>query len=423
MKPSVISIVLGGGRGSRLYPLTDKRSKPAVPIAGKYRLVDIPISNCLNSGFNRILVLTQFNSASLNSHIKNTYHFDIFSKGFVNILAAEQSTENENWFQGTADAVRQSMRHLDKYDYEYILILSGDQLYQMDFREMIDFHIENGGDITIATIPVEAKDATGFGILKSDEENQITSFIEKPAAELLQDWKSEVPEEEKSQGKEYLASMGIYVFGKGILKKMFGEDPGDDFGKELIPNAINNGYKTLSYQYNGYWTDIGTIGSFFEANMDLTNEVPKFNMFSSSPIYTRPRMLPPSKINGSFVNKAVFGDGSIIMADKIEHTLVGNRTRIDKGSTVIRSYIMGADYYETIEDILENEKKSIPSIGIGKFCYIENAILDKNCHIGNNVRIIGSKHHPDGDFETYSIKDGIVVIKKDAIIKDGTVIP
>ena len=423
MKPSVISIVLGGGRGSRLYPLTDKRSKPAVPIAGKYRLVDIPISNCLNSGFNRILVLTQFNSASLNSHIKNTYHFDIFSKGFVDILAAEQSTENENWFQGTADAVRQSMRHLDKYDYEYILILSGDQLYQMDFREMIDFHIENGGDITIATIPVEAKDATGFGILKSDEENQITSFIEKPAAELLQDWKSEVPEEEKNQGKEYLASMGIYVFGKGILKKMFGEDPGDDFGKELIPNAINNGYKTLSYQYNGYWTDIGTIGSFFEANMDLTNEVPKFNMFSSSPIYTRPRMLPPSKINGSFVNKAVFGDGSIIMADKIEHTLVGNRTRIDKGSTVIRSYIMGADYYQTIEDILENEKKSIPSIGIGKFCYIENAILDKNCHIGNNVRIIGSKHHPDGDFETYSIKDGIVVIKKDAIIKDGTVIP
>ena len=423
MKPSVISIVLGGGRGSRLYPLTDKRSKPAVPIAGKYRLVDIPISNCLNSGFNRILVLTQFNSASLNSHIKNAYNFDIFSKGFVDILAAEQSTENENWFQGTADAVRQSMRHLDKYDYEYILILSGDQLYQMDFREMIDFHIENGGDITIATIPVEAKDATGFGILKSDEENQITSFIEKPAAELLQDWKSEVPEEEKNQGKEYLASMGIYVFGKGILKKMFGEDPGDDFGKELIPNAINNGYKTLSYQYNGYWTDIGTIGSFFEANMDLTNEVPKFNMFSSSPIYTRPRMLPPSKINGSFVNKAVFGDGSIIMADKIEHTLVGNRTRIDKGSTVIRSYIMGADYYETIEDILENEKKSIPSIGIGKFCYIENAILDKNCHIGNNVRIIGSKHHPDGDFETYSIKDGIVVIKKDAIIKDGTVIP
>lgn len=423
MKPSVISIVLGGGRGSRLFPLTDKRSKPAVPIAGKYRLVDIPISNCLNSGFNRILVLTQFNSASLNSHIKNTYHFDIFSKGFVDILAAEQSTDNENWYQGTADAVRQSMRHLEKYDYDYILILSGDQLYHMDFKEMIDFHVQSGGDITIATIPVNANDATGFGILKSNDENQIVSFIEKPSSDLLPEWSSDVSDEMKNSGREYLASMGIYVFNKKVLKKMFDEDPGDDFGKELIPNAIDKGYKTLSYQYDGYWTDIGTIGSFFEANMDLTNEVPKFNMFSSSPIYTRARMLPPSKINGSFVNKAVFGDGSIIMADKIEHTLVGIRTRIDKGSTVIRSYIMGADYYETIEDILENERQGIPSIGVGKFCYIENAILDKNCHIGNNVRIIGNKHHPDGDFDTYSIKDGIVVIKKDAVIKDGTVIP
>lgn len=423
MKPSVISIVLGGGRGSRLFPLTDKRSKPAVPIAGKYRLVDIPISNCLNSGFNRILVLTQFNSASLNSHIKNTYHFDIFSKGFVDILAAEQSIDNENWYQGTADAVRQSMRHLEKYDYDYILILSGDQLYHMDFRKMIDFHVQSGGDITIATIPVNANDATGFGILKSNDENQIVSFIEKPSSDLLPEWSSDVSDEMRNAGREYLASMGIYVFNKNVLKRMFDEDPGDDFGKELIPNAIDKGYKTLSYQYDGYWTDIGTIGSFFEANMDLTNEVPKFNMFSSSPIYTRARMLPPSKINGSFVNKAVFGDGSIIMADKIEHTLVGIRTRIDKGSTVIRSYIMGADYYETIEDILENERQGIPSIGVGKFCYIENAILDKNCHIGNNVRIIGNKHHPDGDFDTYSIKDGIVVIKKDAVIKDGTVIP
>ena len=423
MKPSVISIVLGGGRGSRLFPLTDKRSKPAVPIAGKYRLVDIPISNCLNSGFNRIMVLTQFNSASLNSHIKNTYHFDIFSKGFVDILAAEQSTDNENWYQGTADAVRQSMRHLDKYDYDYILILSGDQLYQMDFKEMLDFHIENGGDITIATIPVNSKDATGFGILKANDENQITSFVEKPSADVLPDWTSEVSDDMKQQGRDYLASMGIYVFNKKVLRKMFEEDKGDDFGKDLIPNAINNGYNTLSYQYEGYWTDIGTIGSFFEANMDLTNELPKFNMFSNSPIYTRPRMLPPSKINGSFVNKAIFADGCIIMADKIEHSLIGNRTRIEKGSTVIRSYIMGADYYQNPEDMAENDAKGIPNIGVGKFCYIENAILDKNCHIGNNVRIIGSKHLPDGDFKTHSIKDGIIVVKKDAIIKDGTVIP
>lgn len=423
MKPNVISIVLGGGRGTRLFPLTENRSKPAVPIAGKYRLVDIPISNCLNSGLNKILVLTQFNSASLNSHIKNTYHFDIFSKGFVDILAAEQSTENENWYQGTADAVRQSMRHLEKYDYDYILILSGDQLYQMDFREMIDFHMASKADLSIATIPVNGRDAPGFGILKSNDENQITSFIEKPSAEQLKDWKSEVNDEMKTQGREYLASMGIYIFGKKVLEKIFREDAGDDFGKDLIPNAINNNYKTMSFQYNGYWTDIGTIGSFYEANMDLTNELPKFNMFSSQPIYTRPRMLPPSKINGSFVNKAVFGDGCIIMADKIEHSLIGNRTRIDKGSTVIRSYIMGADYYESTDTMEDNAAHDMPNIGIGKFCYIENAILDKNCHIGNNVRIIGSKILADGDFDTYSIKDGIVVIKKDAVIKDNTVIP
>lgn len=422
MKSNVISIVLGGGRGTRLFPLTEKRSKPAVPIAGKYRLVDIPISNCLNSGFNKIMVLTQFNSASLNSHIKNTYHFDIFSRGFVDILAAEQSTENENWYQGTADAVRQSMRHLDKYDCEYVLILSGDQLYQMDFREMMEFHIASGADLSIATIPVNERDASGFGILKSDEGHQITSFIEKPSQEVLKDWKSEVGEEMKMQGRAYLASMGIYIFGRKVLEKIFSEDPGDDFGKDLIPNAIKNGYKTMSFQYSGYWTDIGTIGSFYEANMDLTSELPKFNMFSNMPIYTRPRMLPPSKINGSFVNKAVFGDGCIIMADKIEHSLIGIRTRIDKGSTVIRSYIMGADYYESLDSRSENESRGRPNLGIGKFCYIENAIIDKNCHIGDNVRIIGHALLPDGDFDSYSVKDGIVVIKKDAVIPDGTVI-
>lgn len=422
MKASVISIVLGGGRGSRLFPLTDKRSKPAVPIAGKYRLVDIPISNCLNSGYNRILVLTQFNSASLNSHIKNTYHFDIFSKGFVDILAAEQNAENENWYQGTADAVRQSMKHLDKYDYDYILILSGDQLYQMDFRDMIDFHRKNEGDITIATIPVNAKDATGFGILKSDDSGKITSFVEKPSSDVLGDWKSDVSEESKRYGKEYLASMGIYVFNKNVLKKMFEEEKGDDFGKELIPGAIGK-YNTLSFQYDGYWTDIGTIDSFFDANLDLTEDLPKFNLFGTTPIYTRPRMLPPSKINGSFVSKAIFADGCIIMADKVERSIIGNRTRIDKGSTVVNSYIMGADYYQSTETIVENESKGIPNIGVGKYCYIEKAILDKNCKIGNNVRIIGGKHLPDGEFDTYCVKDGIVVIKKDATIKDGTHIP
>ena len=422
MKPSVISIVLGGGRGTRLFPLTYSRSKPAVPIAGKYRLVDIPISNCLNSGYNRIMVLTQFNYASLNSHIKNSYHFDIFSKGFVDILAAEQSTENENWYQGTADAVRQSMRHLDKYDYDYILILSGDQLYQMDFREMIDFHCKNEGDITIATIPVNSHDAPGFGILKSDDEGNITSFIEKPSTDLLPDWKSEVSEKSKSEGKEYLASMGIYVFSKNVLKKMFAEDPGDDFGGELIPNGIGT-YKTLSFQYDGYWTDIGTIQSFFDANLDLTRDFPKFNLFTKAPVYTRARMLPPSKILGSYVSKAIFGDGCIVMADKIENSIVGNRSRIDRGSTLMNTYMMGADYYQDTNEIVSNDSVGKPNLGVGKYCYIERAILDKNCSIGDNVRIIGGKHLPDGDYETHSIKDGIVVVKKNAQIAPGTHIP
>jgi len=422
MKPNVISIVLGGGRGSRLSPLTDSRSKPAVPIAGKYRLVDIPISNCLNSGYNKILVLTQFNSASLNSHIKNSYHFDIFSRGFVDILAAEQNVGNDQWYQGTADAVRQSMKHLDKYEYDYILILSGDQLYQMNFRELIDFHCENEGDITIATIPVNSKDATGFGILKSDDDGNITSFVEKPSHEELIDWKSEVSDKSKSEGKEYLASMGIYVFSKEVLKKMFAEDPGDDFGGELIPNGIGK-YKTLSFQYDGYWTDIGTIQSFFDANLDLTRDFPKFNLFSNAPIYTRARMLPPSKILGSYVSKAIFGDGCIIMADKIENSLVGNRSRVDKGSTLMNTYMMGADFYQDTKEIIRNDEKGVPNLGVGKYCYIESAILDKNCNIGDNVRIIGGKHHADGDYDNYSIKDGIVVVRKNAVIPAGTIIP
>lgn len=422
MTRNVISVVLGGGRGTRLFPLTYSRSKPAVPIAGKYRLVDIPISNCLNSGLNRILVLTQFNSASLNSHIKNSYHFDIFSKGFVDILAAEQNAENEQWYQGTADAVRQSMKHLEKYDYDYILILSGDQLYQMDFRELIDFHCQNKSDITIATIPVTAKDATGFGILKSDEQNQITSFVEKPNSGELENWRSEVSDKSKAKGKEFLASMGIYVFNKSVLKKMFDEDKGDDFGGELIPNGIGK-YKTLSFQYDGYWTDIGTIESFFNANIELCGDMPEFNLFSSCPIYTRARMLPPSKVNGSHVSKTIFGEGCIVMAEKIENSIIGNRSRIDKGSTIVSSYIMGADYYEDIKVIAANEKSNVPHMGVGKNCYIEKAILDKNCAIGDNVKIVGGKHLADADRDTHSIKDGIVVVKKGAVIPAGSQIP
>ncbi|WP_336834552.1 glucose-1-phosphate adenylyltransferase [Sphingobacterium siyangense] len=418
---NVVAIVLGGGRGSRLYPLTDQRSKPAVPIAGKYRLVDIPISNCLNSGFNKIFVLTQFNSSSLNSHIKNTYNFSIFSKGFVDILAAEQTNDGDKWFEGTADAVRRSFRKLASFDYDYVLILSGDQLYQMDFDALVDFHVENEGDLTIATIPVNAKDATGFGILKSDEKNHITSFIEKPNSEQLVDWSSEVSDHLKGEGREYLASMGIYVFSKGVLKRMLEENRGMDFGKEIIPDAIDTN-RVLSYQFEGYWTDIGTIGSFYEANIGLTDNIPAFNLFDKNTVFTRPRMLPPSKISGTTLINSVISDGCIIQADKIDRSVVGVRSRIGTGSVVRGTYMMGSDYYEDLVDMEDAKRKNIPVVGVGERCYIENAILDKNCRIGNDVRINGGPHLLNVNHATYTICDGIVVIKKNAVIPNGTTI-
>jgi glucose-1-phosphate adenylyltransferase len=414
----VVTIILGGGKGTRLNPLTETRSKPAVPIAGKYRLVDIPISNCLHSSLNRIFVLTQYNSASLNTHIKNTYHFDVFSKGFVDILAAEQTNEGDKWFQGTADAVRRVRRHLEAHEYEYILILSGDQLYQMDFEKLIKFHEENKAQITLATIPVNAKDATSFGILKADSESNITSFIEKPNPELLADWKSDVGQEMEAQGRRYLASMGIYVFNKGILNEMLQNNIGMDFGKELIPDAIGN-YKVSSFQFEGYWTDIGSIDSFFEANIGLTDDIPQFNLFNKQPIYTRPRMLPPSKFSGVSLDRVIVSDGCIVHADKIERSLIGVRSRVGKGTVIRNTYMMGSDFYQTIEEMNSNPNAVM---GVGERCYIENAILDKNCCIGNDVRIMGGNHLEDGDFDTYTVKEGIVVVKKKARIKEGTVI-
>lgn len=414
----VVTIILGGGKGTRLNPLTETRSKPAVPIAGKYRLVDIPISNCLHSNFNRIFVLTQYNSASLNSHIKNTYNFDVFSKGFVDILAAEQTNEGDKWYQGTADAVRRVRRHLEVHDYEYILILSGDQLYQMDLDALIRSHEESGSSITLATIPVNAKDATSFGILKADEENNITSFIEKPNADLLPDWSSEVGPEMEKAGRVYLASMGIYVFSKGILAQMLEENSGMDFGKELIPDAIGK-YKVSSYQFEGYWTDIGNIDSFFEANIGLTDDIPLFDLFNKQAIYTRPRMLPPSKFAGTSLDRVIVSDGCIVLADKIERSIIGVRSRVGRGTVIRNTYMMGSDYYQTMEEMLANPEGVM---GVGERCYIENAILDKNCCIGDNVRIVGGKDLEDGDYKTHTVKDGIVVIKKSAYLKDGTVI-
>jgi glucose-1-phosphate adenylyltransferase len=412
----VLAIILGGGQGSRLHPLTESRSKPAVPIAGKYRLVDIPISNCINSNIKQMYVLTQFNSASLNRHIKNTYHFSFFSSAFVDVLAAEQTPSNKGWFQGTADAVRQSMHHFLRHDFDYFLILSGDQLYQMDFEEMINAHKKAKASISIATIPVTAKDATSFGILKANDKNRITSFIEKPAAELLPDWVSDVSDEMKNEGRNYLASMGIYVFNRDLLVKLMENPNTNDFGKEILPQAIDE-HLTLSYQYEGYWTDIGNIDSFFEANLGLTDDFPKFDLYSlGKRIYTHARMLPTTKISGTILDKTVIADGCIINAGKIEHSVIGVRSRIDKETTVINTYMMGSDYYQALNDIFN---PNIPSMGIGARCFIKNAILDKNCSIGDDVRINGGKHLADMETDAYAIRDGIVVIKKGAYIPNG----
>ena len=415
----VLSIILGGGQGSRLYPLTADRSKPAVPIAGKYRLVDIPISNCINSGIKRMYVLTQFNSASLNQHIKNTYHFSFFSEAFVDVLAAEQTMQSDKWFQGTADAVRQSMHHFLQNDFKYALILSGDQLYNMDFKDMIKKHEESNAKISIATYPVNAKDATSFGILKTDAKNTITSFIEKPAAKLLPDWTSEVSDEMKKENRNYLASMGIYIFNRDLLVELMANPDTIDFGKEIIPQAISD-HKTVSYPYEGYWTDIGNIDSFFEANIGLTDDVPKFNLYDENRVYTRARILPTSKISGTLLNKAVIADGCIILAAKIEKCVIGIRSRVGKESTVLNTYMMGNDFYESLAEIEKNNIENL--VGIGDRCYINNCIIDKNVRVGDDVRINGGKHLKDTETKTYLIKDGIVVLKKGATIPKGTVI-
>jgi len=424
MSKKVLAVILGGGAGTRLYPLTASRSKPAVPIAGKYRLVDIPISNCLNSGIDRMFVLTQFNSASLNRHIKNTYHFSAFSSAFVDILAAEQTPDNPTWYQGTADAVRQCLRHLGPFESDYILILSGDQLYQMNFMDMLNNHIQQKAEITIATIPVADREASEFGILKKDDKGFITSFIEKPKKEVLKDWTSDTGPTMQGQGRNYLASMGIYIFNRQLLQDLLQNEyvEATDFGKEILPQSINK-YKVASYQHEGYWTDIGNIYSFFEANLGLTKEIPDFNLFdNNNAIYTRARMLPPAKISGTTLEKTIIAEGCIINASRIESSVIGIRTRIGIGTTIVSSYLMGIDYYETIDEIRHDKEHGLPSVGIGDRCYIRNCIVDKNCRIGDDVRINGGPHLENTDHSLYTVKDGIVVVKKGAVIPNGFVI-
>ncbi|WP_299222488.1 glucose-1-phosphate adenylyltransferase [uncultured Aquimarina sp.] len=412
----VLAIILGGGQGTRLAPLTESRSKPAVSIAGKYRLVDIPITNCIHSDIKRMFVLTQFNSASLNSHIKNTYIFSSFSQAFVDVLAAEQTPDNKTWFQGTADAVRQSMHHFLNHDFEYALILSGDQLYQMDLNHMIEAHIEKGADISIATLPVNPKDATDFGILKTDENDFISSFIEKPSSDKLPGWESEVSDEMKSENREYLASMGIYIFNRQLLVDLLSDPSRIDFGKEIIPQSIET-HKVLAYQYEGYWTDIGTISSFFEANIELANDIPKFDLFDNDrSILTRPRILPPSKISGSFLNKTMIAEGCLIQAKEIEQSVIGIRSRIGKDTVIKNTYMIGSDRYQDLDELEIDVKESRPYIGVGERCVINNAIIDKDCRIGNDVIINGGPHLEDAKDDRYVIKDGIVVIRKGAVI-------
>lgn len=420
---STIAVILGGGRGTRLFPLTDHRSKPAVPVGGKYRLVDIPISNCLNSNIRRIYVLTQFNSASLNRHIKNTYNFDVFSSGFVDILAAEQTPDNTGWFQGTADAVRQSVHHMENHEHDHVLILSGDQLYQMDYRDLLNRHKENDADLTVATIPVNERDATGFGIMKTNADGIIEDFVEKPSADELEKWKSEVPEPYKSEGKEYLASMGIYIFNREVLKKLFDDNPdATDFGKELIPKCVEENQKVCSYEFGGYWTDIGTIESFFEANLSLADTVPDFNLYDNENfVYTRARLLPASKLMGTTLEHALMAEGCIIEASRIVRSVVGIRSRIGKGTTIEYSIVMGNDIFQDRSRI-ENAKPDNPAMGIGQRCYISNCIIDKNVCIGNDVRIVGGKHLEDGDFKYHYVRDGIIIVKKGTVIPDGTII-
>jgi len=413
-----ICLILGGGKGTRLHPLTAKRSKPAVPIAGKYRLIDIPISNCLNSGINKIFVLTQFNSASLNRHIKNTYHFDNFTNGFVDILAAEQFEGNIEWFQGTADAVRQSVRNISISDFDYVMILSGDQLYQMDFEMMATYHVAQNAAVTIATIPVDAKRATSFGIMKVDQKGYINSFIEKPDKSILANWKSPVTPELVAEGRDYLASMGIYIFNRKALRDLLNENPNaTDFGKELIPIALKEGSQVASYMFDGYWTDIGDIESFFEANIELANDIPNFNLFDNvNRIYTNARQLPPSKLQGTTCTNSIISEGCILHAKSIVNSVIGIRARIGENAVIMNTYVMGNDYYETFEDL---KKTDIP-IGIGKNTYIENAIIDKQARIGSNVIIKGDKSLQDMETDQYVIRDGIIVVKKSVTVPDGS---
>ena len=418
------ALVLGGGRGSRLEPLTKLRAKPAVPIAGKFRLIDIPFSNCLHSGIRRIFVLTQFNTESLHRHIHNTYRFDNFSEGYIRILAAQQTAENQDWYQGTADAVRKNLQYLDTAG-ENIIILSGDHLYRMEYIDFFQHHLNKKADISIAVKPIYEHEAREFGILKTNTNGRITDFFEKPNEQkILDEFKVDEDLYKKfnidANNRYHIASMGIYIFKKEVLFDILNNCTEQDFGKEIIPDNINK-YKVFSYFFDGYWKDIGSINSFFEAHMDLTNPVPAFNFYDENfPFYTRPRYLPASKINNCHINQATVAEGSIILGSIIEQAVVGIRAYIDEGTLVQRAIIMGNSYYETVNQ--RNENTNTPNLGIGRNCIIKNSIIDLDVRIGDNVQLINRENVTEKFESNYAIRDGIVIIPKGAVIEPNTVI-
>jgi glucose-1-phosphate adenylyltransferase len=429
MKRNLLALILGGGAGTRLFPLTQRRSKPAVPLAGKYRLVDVPISNCINSDVTKIFVLTQYNSASLNRHIAQTYRFSQFSDGFVEILAAEQTPENPQWFQGTADAVRQVLPHIEDWRVDTLLILSGDHLYRMDYRDFIRRHDETGADVTISVVPCAMEAASEFGLLKTDETGRVIEFREKPRGHALEEMRVDTRafglSEEEAAARPFLASMGIYVFRYEKLVELLKRDPSwVDFGREVIPAAIRCS-NVQAYLFNGYWEDIGTISAFYKANLDLTSPLPKFNLFDAdAPIYTRARYLPPSKVHNCEITDSIISEGCIINGARIRRSIVGLRSRIESGTIIEETILMGADYFQTIDEIETDHRVGLPRIGIGEGSVIRHAIVDKNARIGAGVRLINEAglEHADGPDGMFYIRDRIIIIPKNAVIPDGTAI-
>lgn len=424
---NVAAVILGGGAGSRLFPLTQERSKPAVPLGGKYRLIDVPVSNCINSNITQIFVLTQYNSASLNRHISQTYRFSSFSSGFVEILAAEQRNDSPDWFQGTADAVRQILPHLRGWQIKTLLILSGDHLYRMDYRKFLQRHYDTKADVTISVIPANPTDAPGFGLLKTEEDGQIIEFKEKPKGEALEAMRVDTTRfglsEAEAEKRPFLASMGIYIFDYAKLIELLESDTkAVDFGGEIIPSAIKN-YNVQAFLFDGYWEDIGTIKAFYEANLDLASPLPKFNFFNAeSPIYSRSRYLPPSKLHGCDIDNTMVSEGCILNGIYARNSIIGLRSRLDHGVRIENSIIMGSDFFQSIDDIKQDIDSGVPHIGIGQNTVIRKAIVDKNVRIGRDVRLlnnagIANTEAPDG---SYYIRDGIVIVPKNAVIADGT---